>query len=287
MRRIVDKLLYLMTAPEKRQLLVLLAVSLCAAVLEGVGLGVIFVFLKVITDVTDLGGIAFLQEWRSAMPGTSDSTFLLLCLLAMLIFFFVRQAVIFLSAVFNSALRKKIQLRIAGEIYSSCILEAYGSPRQLTTAQVVTLVMTNVSMAVYHGIVGLVEITSAILMLIGIVVMILQIKPFESAAGMMLAGLFAVAYWYLMRDRILRWGKEKLRAMEESYRVVGESMRGIKTIKVLGVENESIAMFDGVLKVQADITFKYMIAQQFPNAFLQFTIVSLVIGMMALMIATG
>ena len=60
MKERLQKLVYLMTAREKRQLFGLLAVSILAAILEGVGLGVIFVFLKVITDTGNLGGIEIL-----------------------------------------------------------------------------------------------------------------------------------------------------------------------------------------------------------------------------------
>jgi ABC-type multidrug transport system fused ATPase/permease subunit len=281
------KLLDLMTAQERRLLVVLLVVSLAAAVLESLGLGIIFVFLKVITDTAHLGGIAFLQEMRTGMSGVSDRTFLLLCLAAMLVFFFFRHATIFANVWLNSALRQKVQFRLARELFDGYLREPYASFVKFPSSTIVTTVTSNVAAAVAHGIVGLVELASAALMLIGIVVLILQIKPLESLLGLVVTAVFAGIYWFIMRERIIRWGRDRVRTTEEVYRTVGEVVRGIKTIKVLGVETKSSSIFSDLVKQQTDIYFKYTVAQQFPNAFFQFTIVAMVICMVAVMVLTN
>ncbi|HJP68668.1 MAG TPA: ABC transporter transmembrane domain-containing protein, partial [Sphingomicrobium sp.] len=274
----------LMTEQEKRLLFLLLGVSLTAAVLEGLGLGVIFVLLKVITDTANLGGLTFLQQMRAEMSGISDRTFLLLCLFAMLVFFFFRHAIIFANVWLNAALRRKVQFRLSRELFSGYLGEPYASFVKFPSTTIVTTVISNVGATVAHGIIGLVELASAALMLLGIVALLLRVKPLESLLGLVVTAFFAGIYWFMMRERIVRWGRERVRATEEAYRVVNEAVRGIKTIKVLGVESKSSSIFSDVAKLQADINFKYAVAQQFPSAFFQFTIVALVICMMAVMV---
>jgi ATP-binding cassette, subfamily B, bacterial PglK len=284
MKERLQKLIYLMTAREKRQLFGLLAVSILAAILEGVGLGVIFVFLKVITDTGNLGGIEMLRSMRAGLGGMSDQSFLLLCLFAMATFFFFRQTVIFANMWLNGLLRRRVQYRLSKQLFRGYLFEPYASFMKFPFSTIVTTVVSNVAAVAAHGIVGLVEIASASLMLGGIVFLLMQIKPLESLLGLIVTGGLGAVYWFVMRERIVRWGSDRIRANEGAYRVVSEAVRGIKTIKVLGLENKSFSIFDDVLKLQTDINFKYTVAQQFPSAFFQFTIIALVLVMMAAMV---
>src|SRR5260221_8233575 len=152
------QLLDLMTVQEKRLLFVLLVVSFAAAILESLGLGIIFVFLKVITDTAHLGGVSFLQDMRSGMSNISDRIFLLLCLAVMLVFFFFRHATIFANVWLNAALRRKMQLRLSRELFDGYLREPYASFVKFPSSTVVTTVTSNVAGAVAHGIVGLIEL---------------------------------------------------------------------------------------------------------------------------------
>lgn len=283
----LQKLFYLMTAPEKRRLVFLFVISLTAAIFEGVGLGIIFVFLKVVTDTANLGSIRFLQALRAEISGVSDHVFLLICLSGMLVFFFFRYAVVFFNVWLNAALRRSAQYRLSRDLFIGYLGEAYASFIKCPSSTIVTTVTSNVAATVSSGIVGLAELASAVLMLLGIMGLLIQIKPVESVLGLFVTAVFAGVYWYLMRERIIRWGGERVRATEESFRVVNEAVRGIKTIKVLGVESKSSTIFSDVLRRQTGITFKYTVAQQFPSVFFQFTIVALVIFMMAAMVLTN
>jgi ATP-binding cassette subfamily C protein len=276
-----------MTRQEQRWLLVLLIVSILAALLESVGLVVIFGFLKVITDTQNLGGIELLQTIRTELSNLSDQAFLLTSLGAMAIFFFVRQSVIFANVCLNNGLRRRVQKRLSQQLFGGYLFEPYESFKRFPSNVIVTCVTSNAGAVAAHIIVGLAEITSSILVLAGIVFLLLKIKPLESLVGLVITGILAAVYWFAMRERIVRWGRDRVRANEEVYRVIGEAVRGIKTIKVLGVESKSLAIFGDVLKLHTDISFKYAVAQQFPGAFFQFTIIGLVLLMMAGMILTG
>jgi len=192
-----QQLLELMTAQEKRLLLLLLVVSFAAAILESVGLGIIFVFLKVITDTGNLGGVGILQDLRAGMSGISDRAFLLLCLGAMLVFFFFRHAAIFANVWLNAALRQKMQFRLSRDLFSGYLSEPYASFVKFPSSTVVTTVTSNVAGTVAHGIVGLIELASAALMLLGIMVLILGIKPLESLFGLLVTAFFAGVYWFV------------------------------------------------------------------------------------------
>jgi ATP-binding cassette subfamily C protein len=284
MRPLLKKLFDLTEGPERHQLLVLLVVSVAAAVLESLGLGIIFVFLKVITDTSNLGGIAFLQSLRSGMSSVSDRTFLLLCLFAMLVFFFFRHAIIFINVWLNANLRRKLQFRLSRKLFEGYLREPYSSFVRSPSTAIVTTVVSNVGAAVAHGIFGVIELASAALMVFGIMALLLQVKPLESLLGLLVTAILGGIYWFLMRERIVRWGRDRVRATEESYRVVSEAVRGIKTIKVLEVEGKSASIFNDAIKLQTDINYKYSVAQQFPNAFFQFTIVAMVICMIGMMV---
>lgn len=284
---LVKKLLFLMNPDEKWRLVLLMSVSLVAAVLESIGLGIIFAFLKVITDVGNLGGIKILQQFRAELSGLSDQMFLVLCLFGMLIFFFLRHVIVFGSLWLNNNMLRNVQYRLSTQVFRGFLSEPYSSFVKFPSSTIVTCVTSNVAGTVAHGIIGLVELVSSALMLFGLVLVLLQIKPVESFLGLAVTGVLAAVYWFLMRERIMRWGRERVRATEDSYRVVNEAVRGIKTIKVLGIENKSSSIFDEALKLQTNIYFKYVISQQFPSAFFQFTIIALVLVMMAVMVLTN
>ena len=209
MKNNLRKLFFLMTAGEKRHLCALLTVSVVAGVMEGAGLGVIFIFLKVITDINNLGGIAILEKVRVTLSGLSDQAFLILCLFGMAIFFIVRQSVIFANVALNNHLRRRVTYRLATELFNGYISEPYANLMKFSSSAIVTNIVANVAAVSAHGIVGLAEIASAGLMLSGIVFLLMQIKPLESLIGLAVTGVLGAVYWFVMRARILQWGRDQ------------------------------------------------------------------------------
>jgi len=268
-------------------LAMLVMVHVSTALLETTGAGVVFIFFKVAMDLDTFGGIEMVRRVYRGLGFADRATFMALFTLTVLAVFLARTAFLAWSAWLNLAVSRRIQRRVANRLFRGYIRDSYVRHLSKRSAVVMNNVTGNAAGAVVHCTLGLVEITSASLLMLFFVAGLFYVKPQETVVTCVVLGGMSGAYWMVMHERLSRWGHRMIEAVQEVYRAVTEAFSGFKTIKVMGIEREFEESFEKLIREQTKLTIKSSFAQQTPRLALEMVLVTGVLGLAAGAFAAG
>ncbi|WP_310448998.1 ABC transporter ATP-binding protein [Sulfuritalea sp.] len=272
---------------ERFLLLVLFVVNLAGAILEAGGVGLVYVFLKAVLEPETLGGLDLFQKLHGWLAIEERHVFFAVMTMFVMTVFLVRIAIQFVGTWMMLGMRKKLQTRVAGVLFSGYMRVPYVRHLSSKSSQLMNNVTANAGAAVAQCTMGLVEIASSVILAAVFVVTLLAVKPVETLVAVIVIAVLAIVYWRVMHERLVLWGRRMMRANEGVYAAVGETAAAIKTIKVNGVEKAFEERFGALVEEQMSLTVKNGLAQQTPRLVLESVIVVGVFGTMFSIFAVG
>lgn len=272
---------------ERPLLLALFAVNLLSAVLEAIGVGLVYAFLKAVMEPETLGGISELQKIHDWLAIEERHTFFAVMTLLVMTVFLVRILTQFIGTWMMLWMRKKLQMRVARVLFGGYIRAPYSRHLISKSSVLMNNVTVNAAAAVAQCTLGVVEIASAVTLAGVFVATLLIVKPLETLVAVSIIGILAVVYWSLMHERLIVWGRRMMRANEQVYAAVGETALAIKTIKVNRVESAFEHRFMALVAEQMGLVVKNGLAQNLPRLVLELVIVVGVFGVMFSVFVVG
>ena len=272
---------------ERFLLLLLFVVNLAGAILEAGGVGLVYVFLKAVLEPETLGGLELFQKLHGWMGIEERHVFFAVMTLFVMAVFLLRIVIQFVGTWMMLWIRKRLQTRVAGVLFSGYMRAPYVRHLSSKSSQLMNNVTANAGAAVAQCTMGLVEIGSSVILAAVFVVTLLAVKPVETLVAVIVIAVLAIVYWHVMHERLVLWGRRMMRANEGVYAAVGETAAAIKTIKVNGVEKAFEERFGALVEEQMSLTIKNGLAQQTPRLVLESVIVVGVFGTMFSVFAVG
>lgn len=272
---------------EKYLLCCMYVVNLISAGLEACGIGLVYVFLKVVLAPENFGDIVQLQKLYIWLEFEDKNIFFAGLTALVLIIFLLRILMQLFSAWMALWLRKKMHLRIACTLFSGYMEIPYSKILKMKSSLLMNNLTTNVSAAVSQSALGVVEIASSTSLTLIFMITLLIIKPLESITGVIFIGILGGIYWRLIHERLSIWGKRMMIATEQLYAAVSETVQAIKTIKVSGVESTFEKRFFSLVSEQQQMIMNNGMTQHFPRLIIESVIVVCIFGMMFAIFVTG
>ena len=183
---------------EKFLLLVLFVVNLAGAILEAGGVGLVYVFLKAVLEPETLGGLELFQKLHGWMAIEERHVFFAVMTLFVMAVFLVRIAIQFVGTWMTLWMRKKLQTRVAGVLFSGYMRVPYVRHLSSKSSQLMNNVTANAGAAVAQCTMGLVEIGSSVILAAVFVVTLLAVKPIETLVAVIVIAALAIIYWHVM-----------------------------------------------------------------------------------------
>ena len=268
---------------EDRPLLWLLGIGLIAtALLETIGIGVVFIFFSVVVSPSNLGGIAFVRRTRAWLGEPDIVHFVLILAAAVFLFLVVRLSMIGATLWLNQNVRNRMVRRVSRRLFQGYMTQPYARHVSTRTSVVINNVVSNSAAAVQNCTLGLLEIVGALSILCSLLIALAVVRPVETLVTTLLVGALVAGYWLFMHQRLSYWGAATVRANEESFRIVGEALRGIKTVKVMRLEPRFNDMFADQVARQTSLTLKYNLAQQAPRLAAELALASILLPLVGL-----
>jgi ATP-binding cassette subfamily C protein len=252
-----------------------------------VGVGLVYAFLKAVMEPQTLGGIpqlSLIYEWLAFKELHIFFAFLTLSVMAV---FLIRIFMQFVGAWMMLWIRKQLQLRVAGVLFSGYMKAPYTRHLSSKSSVLMNNVTTNAAAAVAQCTLGLVEIASAMVLAAVFIATLLVAKPLETLIAVLVIGVLGATYWSFMHERLIIWGQRMMRANEQVYSAVAETALAIKTIKVSQVESAFEQRFNALVKEQMGLVMKNGLAQNLPRFVLEIVIVVGVFGVMLSVFLVG
>jgi ABC-type multidrug transport system fused ATPase/permease subunit len=211
--------------------------ALMTSALEAAGLAMVYLFFQIALSPAgyqDNPIITFLYDFADR---PSHGTFLAHLSLLVVAAFVLRSILLFSSAWIGLAFRRRLQHRLSGRLFKVYLSQPYTWHLVKGEARLVNTIAQNIPHITQHVIMATLDVFSSSAVLLALFCTAFAIKPMETALGIAAIGILASIYMFFIRKYLSRWGDQWMRSSEDMWRSVSEPLRGIKTIKIMGLES--------------------------------------------------
>jgi ATP-binding cassette, subfamily B, bacterial PglK len=244
MFKLIKQLLTLITLSQRKRFYTLQILVVLMTFMEIVGLASIIPFMALVGDMSQLQHDTIIAQVYQVSGITSESQFVLLLGVGVLVMLFISTIVSTLTiwrlSMFASGIGAEISARLyAYYLKQGWLFHASGSSAQLTKK------IATESARVSSGIImPLMQMNARIVLALFISLSIFVYDPKVATIGL---AVFAIAYFILfkiVRVRLQRNGRTISQVNEQRFRLMSEGFGGIKDVLLLGRDNDFIKHFN-------------------------------------------
>ncbi|MDC0631278.1 ABC transporter ATP-binding protein/permease [Flavobacteriaceae bacterium] len=276
MKNILITIFQILNKNEKRMLIVITFLTFGTLFLEIFGIGLLAPTMESLTNSSDEPSKLF-GFFRNIFKNLNDLEFLytILILLLAVAFFKIIYYIIYsfikfkFLATVNHNLSKKIYSTFLNNEYK---FHLFNPPSKLMKDIQLELLQFNAAFQ------ALLQIISESFVGFGLMIFVFIIEPYGALLIGIILGLAILIFQYLVKSRLINWGKIREKIDLNLNRILFQSFSGIKNIKLYNAESFFINDYDRIGKKRIPINSKFVTVKHLPRQYLEFlTILSLLI----------
>lgn len=256
---------------EKKRLIQLSFISLIASALEAVGIGLIFPFVNLIVDASNLEN---LKGFVDTTQYSNDEIFVIIIFLILFANIFKALFISFLLWV-NASFLSSVNIRLSNLLYKKYINSNWNYFINKNTATLLRNVYNEIFVFTNKILTSLITIIMEFILITFFIVMLLYIKPKET---LILLSIFLFLGWisqFITKKFNIKYGELRSLYAEKINRHLIESFNGTKEIKIFKKENFFIKEFKKILSVETWVKAKQDVMQKLPRIWMEFAIILL------------
>ena len=237
--------------------------------LEMVGIGLIFPIITVISDPQYVEKAGYLNR-AYLMSGTEDVTEFLFYLCAILIAVFILKNLFQLFVHYRlSKFVWSNRARLAGDFVGNYLRLPFSFLALRNSATMVRNVTVSITALFGSVVKPLLQLFGEIVVVCTILILLLTIAPLATIAAVTILGVALFVVQKILRPRFLYWGQSCNDTYEKMIRLVGQTLSGVKEIRVLGRESFFDSAFRRLVSVNSRSSQRYTVAVELPRMFFE------------------
>lgn len=269
------------------QAAVVAGLVLIAVVLEMFGLGLIFAFVKLLVDPTQIEEM----PWLSKIVGDAvagDENRLLIMLALGLLAAFITKNILLLGVYYVQARFVAInEARLASSLFASYLEGAYALHLARNSAEMIRNVTSAVTTVFSTVMVGFINLASEAALICALAAVLLIVQPTLTLGAVIVLGLAAGLFVLSFRRRIVAWGGQEQNANQRILQSLQQAFHNIKEVKVLGRQAFIRDEFNKPRRELARISTKISTLTNAPRLWVESVIVTLVLLAVVAILAKG
>ena len=236
MPEVIHKLLDLLTARDRWQLLVLLVTMIVVAAVEMAGIASVMPFMAVVTNPDVIHTNRWLSTLFEGLGFSSETSFLRflgIMVVSLLIFSNVLKAA---NTWLTLRYQNKLNYVLAQRLLARYMSRPYGFFLNRNTSELANNILSEARNVVIGVVSPATDLVSRGLVALAIMALLLIVDPLVALAiAGALGGLYAIIY-LVARRRLNVIGVQQVEANTKKFKAADEALSGIKELKVLGRE---------------------------------------------------
>ena len=235
------KVYSLLNKPEKINISILLFLMLVAMGLETIGVGIVIPVITLLMQGDIVEKYPIIQPLYESLGSPDNNQLIMIVMVFLFIVYLVKNLFIAILTWRQMHFAFGIQARISNSLYRTYLHQTYTFHLQRNTAQLIRNV-TGESHIFSQLLIQIMHLITECLVIVGVSILLILIEP----VGILVIaafGIFAGLFYFMIRGRIARWGKE--RQYHEGARIqqLQQGLGGAKDIKILGREEGFLSRF--------------------------------------------
>ena len=269
MFEIANKVYSLLTKSERREAMWLILAILVMAFFEVVGIASVFPFMQVVINPQSIHTSAKLVWLYNALNFADTSRFLLflgICVLGLVL------VSIAFTAYTNWVLLKFTYMRgytLSTRLFAKYIYKDYDFFLLRNSADLNGSILSEVSQMVSGVLMPGMQMIAKTIVAVFILGLLVIMDPLLAlVGGSVLCGAYIIFY-LLIHKKTKKYGKARLSASQERFKVTAEGFGGIKEIKLLHAENVFVGLFSEASRKFAYFTSMNQTISQLPKSVME------------------
>jgi ABC-type multidrug transport system fused ATPase/permease subunit len=266
--KIIKKLIELLTARQKKQVIILFFLMIGGMFFETIGVGLIIPVFTVLSKSDSGSSVPYIHAFYSLFNNPSPGKIITIAMIAMVIVYLIKNLYLgFLSwAQFRFA--NSLQVYLSQRLFTIYLFQPYTFHLQRNSAQLVRNVLTEVSQ--YQAAIGqIMTLFSELLVVAGITALLVTSEPVGAIAVFITLSGVAWLFNRLTKKKIAKWGEERLFHDGQTNQHLMQGLAGVKDVKILGREKEFLRIFYGHQNKRARLNRLYAIISNLPKLWLE------------------
>ena len=267
--KILSKLIFVIKFQHKCMFILILFNALVMSIIEISGIGVIFLFMKVVSDPSQIQKSDLLFYFYDFFKFSSTERFL--AFIGAAAFFII----VFRS--FFGAFEAWFRLRFVSELqlyFSTGLLKTYMHRNILffhnnNTSSLAKNILEEINRFVGGYIMEVLSIVSDFSVSIVVLSFLVLNEPVLSISAIFSIGSAYLLIYFLLKKKAEKIGRDRMVANDRRFINVNEALGGIKEAKLLSIEDFFINKFNNNSKIFYDTTVKVKLFQVIPRFFLE------------------
>lgn len=228
---------------QRRKLLLVAGMLVVRAGVELIGVASIMPFMGAVAEPSLIHSNTYLSWAYNQFGFTDDTAFIMAFGVAVVIFLVVANAFSALSVYVTTRFSWNLHHELSTRMFISYMAQPYGFFVARNTAAFNKSILSECQEVVRGLILPLLNAGAKSMTILAITVLLIVLEPLLALGVVIVLGGAYGGVYLAIKKRQRRLGRERVRANEQRFKIVGEAFGGIKDVKVLQREQSFIKRF--------------------------------------------
>ena len=284
MIKIFKRFYSILESKQKKKLIILIFLSLIAAVLEMLGLGLLVPIIASLSN-SDLTAVSWINKnlnklLSNFLEFNENKFFFLLILFG--IFFLLKTLFLTYVARITSKFNSNLYSDLSGRIFNNYLYQDYSFYIFRSSSQLIQNATNEVNNLVNVFFVSFMIFLNEILVLFAIGLILIFISPTTFSFLILLFSIFFFTFIFLIKRLLKKLGYQRQDHQISSIRYIQDGIRNIKDLKIYGIENKFYNYFFFEAKKYSEIEHNVNFLSAIPRYFIEFIGILVFIGVFQL-----
>jgi ABC-type multidrug transport system fused ATPase/permease subunit len=268
MRDLIRKFCFLLSAADRRHLLVLYVLTILGSILEALGVGAIPAFIILINDTKAISKYPIVQQLFRVDFGSGRELFLWAAL-GLILLFVLKNAYLSLLAYAKNRFLFNRAVDLSTRLFRAYLLSPYTFHLQTNSAALVRNVSSEVHQALTAVLMPTLDGAMELLVIAFIVCMLLVVEPVACLFALVLVASAYGIYASFFRKRLSQHGKQQQDARRRMVQDINQGIGGFRDARILGREEYFVNALNGSATTFARAGHFQRVAADLPRRFME------------------
>ncbi len=279
----IQKLKYLLSKSQKRQLLILAVLLMIGMLFEMAGLGILVPSIGIMLN-PDVGSkYPVLKPLLNSLGNPSQSRLILLGLSVMVSVYFVKSIFLAYLVWKQSKFSAELTADLSCNLFSGYLKQPYAFHLQRNSAELLRNMQNEINQFASVS-QSAITLTVELSLLVSVVFMLILVEPIGALIVTCFLGFSSFIFHRLTRNKLLDWGESRQLIEGKTNQHLLQGLGGVKDLKILGREENFINQFNVHNANRAKITTKQYTLFGIPRLYLEFLAVLGMAGLIIVMV---
>ncbi len=214
-----------------------------AALFEALGIGLIFAFVNVLVDPSQIQKIAWIGKLAGPAMADKGNDFLIFLALCLLGTFILKNIVLLGFYYVQARFVKTNEALMASRLLDSYLKGAYSLHLTRNSAEFIRNITSSVAAVFSTVIMGFINLASEFILIIALATVLLLAEPTLTLGAALILGSAVAVFFAFSKSRFAAWGVQEQQANKKILQSLQQGFHSIKEVKILGRQNFILESF--------------------------------------------